>query len=55
MVLIATNAQNAPCSGKNIPYLAACIDDSMDDFSVAATMKQSNVTIKVRANVWIIS
>ena len=47
MVLIATNAQNTHCSDVNISHSAAFTEDSIDDFSVAATLKQSNVTIQV--------
>ena len=45
MDLVAATAQNTPSSDKNTP---AVIDDSIDDFSIAATLKHSNVTIKVR-------
>ena len=48
MALIAANAQNSHSSGNDTTYCADFIEDSIDDFSVAATLKQSNVMIKVR-------
>ena len=48
MDLVAASAQNTPSSDKNPPCSAAVIDDSIDDFSIAATLKHSNVSIKLR-------
>ena len=48
MVLVATNAQISCCPDRNIPFSTTDIDESIDDFSVAATLKQSNVTINCK-------
>jgi hypothetical protein len=50
MILIATNAQNSHYSNNDVQCCATFTEDIIDDFSVAETLKQSNVTIKVRVN-----
>jgi hypothetical protein len=47
MVQIDANAPSVVCSGNDIPCCTTVTQDDIDDFSVAATLKQSNVTIKV--------
>jgi hypothetical protein len=48
MIHIAANTPYSHSSGNDIPCCATLVEDDIDDFSVAATLKQSNVTIKVR-------
>jgi hypothetical protein len=47
MVQIDADAPSVVCSGNDIPCCTTVTQDDIDDFSVAATLKQSNVTIKV--------
>jgi hypothetical protein len=49
MMHIAANTPYSHSCGNDIPCCATLVEDNFDDFSIAATLKQSNVTIKVRS------